>query len=72
MGIKKTQIVFHRADGGVVYRVGSPNSLISYFYCDYCKASSTTNKLSFDEVVQEKEELDSGETQTEFPVDSED
>jgi len=53
MGIQKSQIGFHIADGGNVYKVGKANSLISYYYCDFCKSSSSTGNLSMSEVTSD-------------------
>jgi len=60
MAIKKTQIGFHDVDGGPVYKVGGPNSLISYFYCNFCKASSSLGNLKLDNVLTDLTQLDSG------------
>lgn len=57
MGIQKTHIGFHKTDGGVIYRVGGVNALISYFYCDYCKASSSKQNLSYNDIVSDTSAL---------------
>lgn len=53
MGIKKTRIGYHIADGGGVYKVTSANKLISYYYCDFCQSSSSSSNLTMSDVASD-------------------
>jgi hypothetical protein len=61
MKLNKRHIGYHDKDGGNVYKVDPSNSLLSYFYCDFCKSSSSSNNLGMAEVFTDLSSIDSQE-----------
>lgn len=49
MGLQKTFLGYHSADGGKIYRETKDNSLFSNVYCSLCQSSSILGNLSIEQ-----------------------